>query len=103
MAKIPPKLVEQELVSPREDEWWEFCHEQEQRDWSNWDQHSWSWYMEVSIRRDEGWTHVKINPAHKNSTVMWWLREQGAVYKHSQDEFLIKDSDVATMVALKWA
>lgn len=102
MAKLPPKLVEQELSSPREDEWWEFTYDLEQRDWSNWDQHPWEWYMEVSIRRDEGWYHIKINPSYKYQTVVNWLKEQGAVYKHSQDEFLIKDSNVATMVALKW-
>lgn len=103
MAKLSPQLVEQELSSPREDAWWEFAHDLEQRDWSNWDKHPWSWYMELSVRRDEGWYHIKINPAYKYQTVVNWLKEQDAVYKYSHDEFLIEDPQIAMMVVLKWA
>lgn len=102
MAKIPPQIVEQELTSPREDEWWDFANDLEQRDWSNWDRHPWSWYMELSIRKSEGWFHIKVNPIYKHAEVIHWLNEQEAVYRTSQHEFLIKDSQVATMATLKW-
>ena len=72
-------------------------------DWSEYDQHSWNWYMEVSIRKSEGWQQIKINPAYKSAAVINWLKSQGAAYKNSRDEFLIQDPKIATLMRLKYA
>lgn len=72
-------------------------------DWSNFDQHSWEWYMEVSIRKSEGWHQIKISPAYKSVAVIVWLKSHGALYKNSRDEFLIQDPKIATLMRLKYA
>ncbi len=65
---------------------------------------SWQWYMEVSIRRREGWQHLIISPDYKNITVKNWLEETypNCMFKFERNHFLIKEHDVATMMALKW-
>ena len=72
-------------------------------DWSDYDEHPWEWYMEVSIRKSEGWHQIKISPAYKSVAVIVWLKSQGAVYKNSRDEFLIQDPKIATLMRLKYA
>jgi hypothetical protein len=59
--------------------------------------------MEKSIRTREGWYHITINPIHKDVTVIYYLKSQNAKFKHSRNEFLIKDEKDAIMVALKFA
>lgn len=72
-------------------------------DWSDYDEHPWEWYMEVSIRKSEGWQQIKISLEYKSAAVINWLKGQGAVYKNSLDEFLIKDPKIATLMRLKYA
>lgn len=101
MAKIPPYILPNALDNHDyliEEEYMINHH----TDWTNFDDHPWQWYMEVSIRKSEGWFHIKVNPMYKHAAVIHWLNEQEAVYRTSQLEFLIKDPQVATMASLKW-
>jgi hypothetical protein len=103
MAKIPPKTIEQHLDDIYPQIWEEYIFRAENNDWADYDEHPWQWYMEMSTRLSEGWHYVKINPKHKDVTVMYYLRSVDAKFKHSKNEFLIKDEKDAIMVALKYA
>jgi len=59
--------------------------------------------MERDVRLSEGWHHVTINPIHKDVTIIYYLKSLDAVFKHSKNEFLIKDEKDAMLVALKYA
>ena len=102
MAKVIPQIIDQEISGLDDWEWEEYIHGMHQSDWTNWDEHPWAWYMERDVRLSEGWHHVKISPAHKDVTVIYYLKSLGAVFKHSGNEFLIKDEKDAIMVALKY-
>jgi hypothetical protein len=64
---------------------------------------TWNWYMSVDRYKLQGWTHLVISSDHKNKTVANWLTDLGAEFKYEGPEFLINDSEIATMVALRWA
>ena len=105
MAKIPAtKIIEDALQEEfvNDYEWWDYANSLEQSDWTDYDEHPWQWYMERNVRLSEGWHYVKISPAHKDVTVIYWLKSQKAKFKYSKREFLIEDSQIAMMVALKW-
>lgn len=105
MAKIPAtKIIEDALQEEfvNDYEWWDYANSLEQSDWTDWDEHPWQWYMEKNLRLIEGWYLVTINPMHKDVTVIYWLKSQKAKFKYSKREFLIEDSQIAMMVALKW-
>jgi hypothetical protein len=106
MAKIPStKIIEDALSEEFVDdyEYWDYVNSLEGNDWTNWDEHPWQWYMERDQRLSEGWHYVKINPAHKDVTVIYYLKSLDAKFKHSRNDFLIKDEKDAIMVALKYA
>jgi len=105
MAKIHntvalDKLSEENIWS---EEWEDYVFNMHQNDWTDYDDHPWSWYMEKSIRLGEGWHLVKISPDHKDVTVIYYLKSVDAKFKCSRNEFLIKDEKDAIMVALKFA
>ena len=84
-------------------EWWDYVNSMHPNDWTDYDEQPWTWYMERDQRLKEGWHYVKINPAHKDVTVIYYLKSLDAKFKHSKNEFLIKDEKDAIMVALKYA
>jgi hypothetical protein len=94
------QLHEEDIWS---DEWEDYIHNMHQRDWADYDEHPWAWYMERDIRLHEGWHHVTVSPDHKDVTVIYYLKSQKAKFKHSKNEFLIQDEQCAIMVALKFA
>lgn len=103
--KIPKEqalaqLNEEDIWS---EEWEDYVFSMHQNDWTDYVEHPWTWYMEKSIRLGEGWHLVSVNPIHKDVTVIYWLKSQNAKFKHSKNEFLIFDSQLAMMAALKWA
>ena len=102
MSKIPPKTIEQHLDDIYPQIWEEYISGAE-NGWVDYDEHPWQWYMEKCQRLSEGWHYVKISSAHKDVTVMYYLRSVDAKFKHSKHEFLIKDEKDAIMVALKYA
>lgn len=105
MAKIPAtKIIEDALQEEfvNDYEWWDYANSLERTDWSTFDEHPWQWYMEKNLHLSEGWYLVTINPMHKDVTVIYWLKSQKAKFKYSKREFLIEDSQIAMMVALKW-
>lgn len=90
-------------------DWYYEYYEQDEEIW--WDQDaynnrdlSWQWYMERSIRLNEGWFYVVIDKQHKEETVKNWIDENypDTLYKYERGHFLIQDQGVATMVTLKW-
>ena len=103
MAKIIPKIIDQELSDVYDYEWEDYIFATEQNDWTDWDDHPWEWYMEKMKLLGDGWYHVTINPDHKNVTVIYYLKSVGAKFKHSRNEFLIEDHQHAMMVTLKYA
>jgi hypothetical protein len=106
MAKIPAaKIIEDALSEEFVDdyEYWDYVNSLERTDWSTFDEHPWAWYMERDNRLGEGWHLVTINPMHKDATVIYYLKSLGAKFKHSGNEFLIKDEKDATLVALKYS
>jgi hypothetical protein len=103
MAKVIPKIIDQELSDVYDYEWEDYIWAMEQNSWVDWDEHPWEWYMEKSVRLGEGWHLVTISPNHKDVTVIYYLKSQNAKFKHSKNEFLIKDEKDAIMVALKYA
>lgn len=103
MTKISKRQVLNELYG--EDIW----TEDEWRD-EYWDEitngdMSWQWYMQVALAHQEGWKYVVVNPIHKAETVMHWINNNypNCTYKRERNHFLINDSEVATVVALKWS
>lgn len=105
MKQITAQLINNAIREEFEtdEEWWDYISSMHQNDWTDYDEQPWTWYMERDIRKHEGWHHVTINPIHKDVTVIYWLKSQNAVFKHSKNEFLIKDEKDAIMVALKYA
>ena len=103
MSKVPLHTVDPFEDSSWTDEYWDWLADVERRDWTDWDEHPWQWYIEKVTWQKEGWIRVTINPKHKNVTVIYWLKSQKAIFKNSNNEFLIKDERDAIMVALKYA
>lgn len=106
MAKLPAKKIIEDALQEEfvnDYEWWDYANSLEQSDWSTFDEHPWQWYMECDVRLSEGWHYVKISSAHKDVTVIYYLKSLGAKFKHSKHEFLIKDEKDAMLVALKYA
>lgn len=103
MAKVKPKILDQELTNTYDVEWEDYLFSLEQNDWADYDEHPWAWYMEKSVRLGDGWYLVTISPNHKDVTVIYYLKSVDAKFKHSKNEFLIKDEKDAIMVALKYA
>ncbi len=103
MAKIIPKIIDQELSDTYDYEWEDYIWSIEQNDWADYDEHPWAWYMERSVRLSDGWHLVTISPNHKDVTVIYYLKSLNAKFKHSKNEFLIKEEKDAIMVALKFA
>lgn len=108
MSKILKRQVQEQIMD--EDIW----HEDnlyEDGYWENyWDEvtngeMSWQWYMQVALAHQEGWKYVVVNPIHKAETVMHWINNNypDCTYKRERNHFLINDSEIATMVALRWA
>lgn len=101
--KIPKNDVEKELIES--DHWYMFDEEWEDyRDYEDYRELSWMWYLEASELQVEGWKYVVHHPMHKNATIGHWIEETfpGAEFKYENNHFLIKDAEVATMVALKF-
>lgn len=105
MSKVVPKMIEDQLREEfmNDGEWWDYIDKIERNDWSDYDEHPWTWYMERDQRLHEGWQLVKINPMHKDVTVIYYLKSLKAKFKHSKNEFLIEDHQHAMMVTLKYA
>ena len=105
MAKISLTDNDWENLYDTSYQWDDFIrmHCSEPHDWTNNSGQPWQWYMELSIRLREGWQHIKIGPAYNSAAVINWLRNQGAMYKSSYNEFLIRDPKIATMMRLKYA
>ena len=104
MTKLPKQDVEKELVAA--DIWddeWEASYWQDYWDGVHSGEMSWQWYMKLDKYKD--WHLVIINPAHKNTTVVNWIKTEFtyARFEYEHEHFLIEREDVATMVALKWS
>ena len=107
MNKVPKDVVINEL---HEDNIWDDMDEWLDPYWEEyWDEvtvgeMSWQWYMEVSIRYREDWRYVIVSDTHKNITVENWIKENylNCTFRYERNHFLIKEHDIATMVALKW-
>jgi len=99
--KVVDKLAEE---NDWPEDWWEYITaiEEAEQDWSTYDTYPWTWYMEIDIRKREGWSLMTINPIYKNITVANWLTSIGAVFKYQEDQFLIQDTKDATIAILKW-
>ena len=106
MSKVPYNIVIDELSSDHwqqmyDDEWDDIVEEY----WSNVasGEMSWQWYMYLKQHQD--WYPVVINNDYKNVMVDIWIKENypSCEFEYEKNHFLIKDSDVATMVALKWS
>ena len=105
--KVPKQVIIDEISS--NNVWTEFDEWVDDYWEAYWDdvttgEMSWQWYMEVSIRYREDWRYVIINKDYKNIAVENWIKENypKCQYKNERNHFLIKEHDVATMVALKW-
>ena len=105
MSKVNPKILEDQLREEGmyDSVWGDYISTMAQGDWTDWTEHPWEWYMERDIRTREGWHLVTVSPNHKDVTVIYYLKSQNAKFKHSRNEFLIKDEKDAIMVALKFA
>jgi hypothetical protein len=105
MSKNPTKIIEDALNEEFEtnEEWWDYVNSMHQNDWTDYDEQPWTWYMERDMRKHEGWSLVTISPIHKDVTVIYWLKSQKAKFKHSKNEFLIQDPQIAMMAALQYA
>ena len=107
MTKISKSQVLNELYGEdiwTEDEWQDEYWEE------YWDEvtsgeMSWQWYMQVVLAHQEDWKYIIVNSIHKAETVMHWMNNNypTCTYKREHNHFLIKEHDVATMVALRWA
>lgn len=105
MTKIPNHAVDKELVAA--DIWddeWEASYWQDYWDGVHDGEMSWQWYMEVAIRKPEGWRYVVIDKAYKDIMVVNWIKENypDCNFKHEHNHFLIEQQEVAVIVALKW-
>ena len=106
--KIPVDQVIQEQIdsdiwSVDEMSWWLDEYREDHWDGVHSGEMSWQWYMKLDQHQD--WHLVKISPAHKNITVATWLKNEypGIGFEYEQDDFIIEDSKVAMMVALKFS
>ena len=100
-ARIIEDTIQEEFMN--DGEWWDYVNSLEQSDWSDYDEHPWAWYMERDKCKHEGWTLVIVSRDHKDVTGIYYLKSLGAKFKHSKNEFLIKEQEHAIMVALKYA
>ena len=105
MSKVPKQAVIDEITS---DDFWEMDLEEEIIAGMDYElreeiNRTWHWYMLVETYKPQGWAHVIISTDHKNQTVANWLTDNNVEFKYEAQEFLINDSEIATMVALRWA
>lgn len=107
MSKIPKSVVVDEIV---ESDIWDWEHTDLQktiladlgREFQDSMDRSWHWYVRVDRYKLQGWSHITINSDHKNLTVANWLTANNAEFYYEGQEFLIKESDVAIITALRW-
>jgi hypothetical protein len=98
--KALEQLHEEDIWS---EEWEDYISTMAQGNWTDYDHQPWSWYMERDRRLHEGWQLITVGQQYKDVTVIYWLKSQNAKFKHSKHEFLIEDSQIAMMAALKFA
>lgn len=105
MAKIPNHKVDEILIDNDyyyEQEWWYYQNDID--DMLNRDagDYTWQWRMEVSIRKNEGWFLYTVHRDVNSTEVFDWLEENKVQFKAEDDQFLIKDEQWFTALALLW-
>ena len=109
------KLPKQQIVQTIEDTqhkdelvWWE-----DEFDYSSWAAVEWSdtyeradlsWQWHLTLSQNPDWHYVVVSHIHKNITVENWITEHYPMceFRYENNHFLIKDADVATIIALKF-
>ena len=108
MAKLPLHHIKQSiLLEDKEMQEYNWYKRDEQdavsmKVYTNLGEHSWAWYMEVSIRKEEGWTLLEINDVYNISIVIDYLKTMGAAFKNEGFSFLIKEEKYATLTILRY-
>lgn len=98
------QIIDDEYTWSDDETWWLDEYRENYWDGVLSGEMSWQWYMEVSLRRREGWTYVIINKNYKNIAVENWIKENSpnCKYKYESQHFLIEQQEVAMMVTLQW-
>jgi hypothetical protein len=104
MAKIPNHVVTDILIDEDyyPDAWWDYQNDMDNMLARDAGDYSWQWRMEVSIRKNEGWFLYTAPKFSDTLSIFSWLDDNDVQFKSEDDQFLIKDEQWVTALALLW-
>lgn len=105
MAKIPNHKVTDILNTKDYHDnhvWWNYQNDIDNMINSADAGYTWQWRMEVSIRKNEGWFLYTVHHEVTSTEVFNWLEDNNVQFKAEDNQFLIKDEQWFTALALLW-